>query len=276
SREIQEDLIAAGVETVRVSSTIAQVGTLALFYYLKKRLSLPVEIQLNYAHTPAILRNAGRKTVKSCFSIFTLALGATITKLKSRGDSLSPLMLSPGVSYRVISNRKEDSPNDKLSGNFRLFKDEMSTSYYYFHSIQGSERFRVEGEGLACNEPDEILRCFVEEKDEASAMVWFPHYHIHSLLQSARTVLALEETTKSRETFLFSDENGARSPEAKAAFRALLRDAWLELRVDPQLRFEIAKTIASDPGYYKNFLRITGVHSYLPKLSPAQIGDIGL
>jgi hypothetical protein len=249
---------------VRLFTTIAQVGAISLFKVLEKRLGMQLDIILDSPHTPAIVSRA-KETSESpkCLELFSLAIGACGSSVPLlRSLSIVPITLLPGVSYELMG-KEQFGMTGSLKGDLFVFQEAKSTSSIYLRHLYREGLAGTQTLNLIRTEPAEVLAAMRLKGNKSGAILWFPHNRVSELVAGAKSSLKMREKFGMSESFLLGRLNELGSLEP---IRQLVRYAWLQLRIDPQLRREVVHEISATPAYSAAFLRHTGMHSYLNEL----------
>jgi hypothetical protein len=258
--------ISLGIPKIRLRTTIAQIGTLCIFYALRSMYNLNIEIDIESSDTLRILNDDSYlKLDDETITITTLASGATVTAIKNSTYDIDQfLMIAPGVSYKVVTKSHKNIKTSeflKRSGlNLLQGNNSISTSELYAQTLRSEGMSLNRNSSLSPSEPKEILAKMKSTDEPLSSILWFPHYHINTLLTDSQVSVDLTQFALYKETFLFLSSNGI---GLSNFLKSLIEDVWLELRVNPKLRSEICRSIASSQDYIHAVLKISGLHSYI-------------
>jgi hypothetical protein len=260
---IAQDLV-TGLGRVRLFTTIAQVGAISLFKVLERKLGLELDIILDSPHTPALVSKA-KETQESprCLELFSLAIGACGSAVPLlRSFSILPITLLPGVSYDIMGKGQFGLKGGSKRDLF-VFQEDKSTSSIYLRHLHREGLSSSRTLNLIRTEPVEALASMRLKRSSAGAILWFPHNRVSGLVANTTPLLRLRNKFGLSESFLLGRLDDFRAIDS---IRQLVRYAWLQLRIDPQLRREIVQEISATPTYSSALMGFTGMHSYLTEV----------
>jgi hypothetical protein len=91
---------------------------------------------------------------------------------------------------------------------------------------------------------------------------WFPHYRVNQVIHGAELDSAAKATSQ-KEIFLFAKKQVLARPDLADAVELAIRDSWLTLLTNKELRTKVHTEFAEDDIYQKTFLRLTGLYNRL-------------
>jgi hypothetical protein len=249
---------------VRLFATIAQVGAISLFKVMQKKLGLELEIVIDSPHTPALVALA-KETAQSTrfvelFSLATGVCGSAVDLLRS--FSILPITVLPGVSYDIMTNDRVET-RGSLKGELYVFQESKSTSSIYLRHLHREGLIGTRALNLVKTEPTEALASMKLRGNRSGALLWFPHNRVSGLVANTTRALRLRDKFGLSESFLLGRMDDL---TAINAIRDLVRFAWVQLRIDPILRRDVAHEISNSPDYFSALLKHTGMHSYLTEV----------
>jgi hypothetical protein len=244
--KLRECLEKRGGLTIGV--TPSQSGSIAIFNFLSGRYQLPIRIDARFAHTSEMIPGALESSMAASPEAHVMSIASwALLRAKSRKDTVSPLMIMPSASHRVMGSRTAAIRNSQLStGNYLMMSDFPTTPRLYFEDLQNAGRIAKRRIEVTHADPDETMQRLSDPNSDSRAVLWFPH-DVFSVLVHGCTVL----DTRSRaslpvDNLLVLRAELASNKELLRLLDIAIRDAWLTLIAQPEeLRRVVDQTLSN-------------------------------
>lgn len=249
---------------LRVSLPVGTSACYELFLYLQHHHGYPFEIDFNYQHAIEIRRKMQRKAIREQQDLIVLGVAPALTMLSQKGCEYRPLMFFPAFSQRALAKR---SAAAKGGGSgfkrFMFTNSEPSTSTCYFDDLCRTKQVSKAKSSVEHGDPGDIFDAFRGEVDETfRAIAFFPHYTFNCrfndcvLVDDVKAASPMKDSVLCAHSSFFADRRRAR------LLCGALRDAWLTLMQNGEVRGRLVREQLLTPGYLQSLSRIAGLRRY--------------
>ena len=109
-------------------------------------------------------------------------------------------------------------------------------------------------------EPSEVLTALGKGDPRKRAILFFPHYCFNHWFNDCQILSDPRDNATTQVSALFAHRSILSRPPLARAINVAIRDAWLELRMQPALLQEVIDQLLASPGYFKYLTRFAGMH----------------
>ncbi len=244
---------------LRVSLTLGEVASQAIFAYLNDILKLGIEVTSNNPHSLRSYSKVAQSSSLEQPDFCTLAIGG-VAKALAMGKQFNyvPLMLMPSGAFRIVSTDVERKKN-KPSGLLLTHQEENSTSQFYLHELQQQQSLKSSTFTEEHMEADEMFQAINDDPKGVNALLYFPHYRFNEVFNAAKSYSFGNETLGFKENVLFVHRSLAQELSLLKSVEVCIRDAWLRLKEDATLRERMARKILENVEFQRAMLRYSGL-----------------
>lgn len=266
SRPDLVDIIRNG-PPIRVEATLAQVGSIAIFIYLKEVLGCPIEVNFQSIHGVELANRIIHNSFLRTPDLIIQGLSPAAMLVRQAGPiGFSCMMLMPKSSYRIIypsANRPGLSGNERVGGvskgDMYLLLDDYSQSSVVVEEAAMEGFIERSKFSLHHIGPDDVIAEFASFPRNSFMVSWFPNYYLNNRVHNAQVFGHDSHLFGTKDTILFSHKERF-SGNRGIAMEFLIRHAWLELKTDTRRIEHIVDVLLEDRAFLTYFLRVSGVH----------------
>jgi len=266
SRPDLVDIIRNG-PPIRVEATLAQVGSIAIFIYLKEVLGCPIDINFQSLNGVELANRVVHDSFLKTPDLIIQGLSPAAMLLRRSGPiGFSCMMLMPKSSYRIIYSSYYRHGRNRISkghgagkGDLYLLLDDYSQSSVVVEeaAMEGfieKSKFSFHHIG-----PDDVIAEFRSFPKDSYIVSWFPNYYLNKRVHNAQIFGRDSDVFGTKDTILFAHKERF-SGNRGMAMEFLIRHAWLELKTDARRIEHIVNLLLEDSAFVAYFLRVSGVH----------------
>lgn len=250
------------LKPIRIAVPADLVGSVAILRYLQKVRNFPVEIDLNYSHSPEIVDTvfAERFITPPDGLILSAPAASRVISAKNR-TGYTPLMFTPGLSRRVVAPIGASQVGDEFErGCFLCLSESLSVSGSYFDALGQKGALRNSSIVVKNSEPHESTEALSSGDSLLRAIFVFPHYDLNTIFNNCRVVDTTNRFPTISQSILFLSKQLMNDSFSAELLNIAIRGAWLELRESAQARSTAIELLLGDPEYLRLIERFCGLH----------------
>lgn len=249
---------------IRVTVPITIPATAAIFQYLKHAKGYHFEIDLSHPHMVETARRIVEADFVEAPELCCLVAATAAAVMKNRKKvEYEPLMFLPKLSQRIVASKQAVAGKTAAhEGEFLLIGDEPSLPLQVFEEMLEAGHLSSRRTERVHMEPGEVLSALQSGDPSKRAILFFPHYQFNEWFNDCVTIPDPRNCTRTQVSVLFAHESIMRQPRLAKAIDIAIRDAWLELRMQPSLLREAVDQLVATPGYFKYVTRFGGMHQH--------------
>lgn len=237
--------------------------SVAIFRYFSiiHKLDIKLEMQFpNGVELVTALQQSNNKELPSAF-VATLATWLILNQ-SSLKKEYRPLMVFPSISHRVIAPKtaKLDDKN-KGQGSYLLWKDTPSGPLIYFDALSEAGFINPKYTEKIHMESDEISLTFRSGDVNLRSIMWFPFYHFNCVYNESQLIFDEPLSHSLTPQLLFVHQSILKDKAIATALDLAIRDAWLQLMCNENVRRQTVELLVNDPNYIKLLVRFGGLHN---------------
>jgi len=251
--EIRRALCRDDPLTIAIPAVLA--GPVAILKYLVAVKGYNISINYRFPHSTELLQCLLKERFTEDFDFCVLSVGNTAALLGKKGTGYRPFMLLPSERYAVVAPKGSCFKNNGAK-EYLFITEAPSAQAYFFEEL--SHRGIIEvGSRVNCRhaEPDEATAALMSGDSSLRAILCFPHYHFNNLFNDC--VVSEEGDTSN---FLCCHERVWRDPQRLTALDIAIRDAWIELSLNPSLLQKVVESLVAEDYFCSVLTRAGGLH----------------
>lgn len=246
---------------VRIFTSAAGTGFLALCHYLRDFCGLPIDLRCFYPYGVDVVQSVRVFHDDSTPTICCTGLGPTAEFFHNPHAGFSPFLLGPCLTHRLVQAAppsKGQIPAEEL-----LFvTDNPTSALFCFDGLVKAGLLKPSKFHLRHCEPEDTLLSLLQNPSSKSLM-WFPHYHLLERHMGASIIGDTKSASFAQITVMFGNRALHRNDAMLQTTKLLFRDAWLTLLEQPLVLARVARSMLADEQFVRFVKRCSGLH-YLP------------
>jgi hypothetical protein len=259
---IRLDTITLQREFERTPLTIAcpacDVGTLAIFLFLKTRLGLTIAINYHYVHAIELVDSIVAGRVSPDVNLVLLGVAQLAYLLGKRQSEYDLLTELPGSSFGLIRTRSSASNQPSKSSKFLLLDDIRSNSAFYLDEALESLGTSATKHQKMFKEPFEIAAHFAERSCDEQAVMFFPFLDFNCIFNDCQPIDVPATVRSGSHNFLLAHRSIVRNTKLARLLNGAIRYACLSLSEEASSQRDMTELIASDAVFLKFMKRASG------------------
>ena len=209
-------------------------SALCIFTYLRDVRGFNLDIDFTDPHTVDVSRKMIAGKYPNPPDICCLAVppaAALFNKVKK--PAIKALMFMPPLSQQIVANSNAKF-SAKKKGEFLFVGDIPTMSTFLYEKLIRNGVISSKKYSAHHMEADEMTLRLKESDQQQFAMLFFPHSHLNSWFNGCKQISIADQFVDVQGSVLFVNNSWDKTPQRLKLLDIAIRDAWLELRANPQ------------------------------------------
>lgn len=250
---------------LRIACPACDVGTLAILHYLKDKTQIELEIDYQFVHGIEIVDRICKRSLPLNANLVLLGI-AQVAYLHGTGNTDFGLLTElPGISLGIARKRKRNSSKSPLGSAVFLLDDLRSNSAFYLRDAETILGLKARNIPRHSLEPLELASRFASSDCDESAVMFFPYLHFNLAYNQCEAIQLPRDTLAGSQNFLLAESAILADKQASLAIIVAIRNAWLTLCENPQIRDEVADSISNDLHLREFMHRAAGARYFMTR-----------
>ncbi len=240
---------------LRIALEVPNVGCLLIFYYLKNKLGLPIEVDFRFSLAVKILEAVRDRSILP--DLLLLAAAPSSAFLGMDYCDYVPLSLMPQMSIGIVSGQGEKkSPLNE--GIYTFYSDQPSGPSFLFSLLLERKLISRNRTKTFHSEPHEAAAILSESKGEVKSIQIFPYYRFQQIYSGA-DLERIMGTNPAGLSLMFVHKRLESPPQLQKLLRIAVYKAWYDLRMSRNTRQEMLRLLFSHDSYLDFLFTAAGI-----------------